>query len=227
MITIPLKTPLGKEVKTIGIWMSGGADSTMLCYLLAKKIKDENLDIKIKPFTVQKNHGVFEFLKVAEKIKELLDCHNVFEEQVVYEAPKSGWVHSDYQAVYHSKNRENIKNNLFQVLYSGITTNPPKEIQEQFKDGILPDCEEIRAEGKEKEKVRYFTVTEDSIEYEFFEIKPLFDMNKKAVAQLYKDHELLDTLFPLTRSCESLVMTSGHCGECWWCEERQWAFGKL
>ena len=32
-----------KKVETIGIWMSGGADSSLLTYVLAKKIKDENL----------------------------------------------------------------------------------------------------------------------------------------------------------------------------------------
>ena len=34
-----------KSVNTVGIWMSGGADSSILAYVLAKKIKDENLDI--------------------------------------------------------------------------------------------------------------------------------------------------------------------------------------
>ncbi len=227
MLTIPLETPKGHRVNTIGIWMSGGADSSMLCYLLAKKIKEENLPIKIKPFTVQKQHGVFEFLKVTDKIKNLLDAKGIFEEQVVYHAPVEGWRHEDYQALYAKKNKENIRNNEFQILFSGITTNPPKEIQNNFKWGILEDCEAIRAEGKQKGKEKYFVVEENSKEYEFFEIKPFFDINKKEVAKLYKQHGLLDTLFPLTRSCEAQHLTTGHCGECWWCNEREWAFGKL
>ena len=28
---------------TLGIWFSGGADSSILCYLLAKQIKENNL----------------------------------------------------------------------------------------------------------------------------------------------------------------------------------------
>jgi hypothetical protein len=210
MINIPLTTPLGIPVTTIGIWMSGGADSSMLCYLLAKKIKDENLPIKIKPFTVQKQHGVFGFLRVTEKIKELLNADSIFEEQVVYHAPIEGWVHADYQAVYAVKNQENIKDNKFQILYSGITTNPPKEIQESFKWGILPDCEDIRAEGKVKLKEKYFTKEHESKTYEFYEIKPFFDINKKAVSELYREHDVLEELFPLTRSCEAHELSEGH-----------------
>ena len=36
--------------KTLGVSMSGGADSTMLCYLLAKTIKKRDLQITIQPY---------------------------------------------------------------------------------------------------------------------------------------------------------------------------------
>ena len=36
--------------KTIGIAMSGGADSTLLCCLLANTIKEKGLDITIQPY---------------------------------------------------------------------------------------------------------------------------------------------------------------------------------
>jgi hypothetical protein len=227
MIKIPLITPLGRTVNTVGIWMSGGADSSILCYLLAKKIKEEKLPIKLKPLTVQKQHGVFGFLAVTEKIIELLDAKELFENQTVYPAPTNGWIYSEYQAIYATKNKENIKNNEFQILFSGITTNPPKEVQHGFKWGVLQDVENIRAEGKEKEKTRYFTVEHESKNYEFYEIKPFFDLNKKSISNLYKEHGLLETLFPLTRSCEDPELSVGHCGKCWWCEERFWAFGRL
>jgi 7-cyano-7-deazaguanine synthase in queuosine biosynthesis len=56
---------------------------------------------------------------------------------------------------------------------------------------------------------------------------PFSNIDKKDIKNLYHDLGLLETLFPLTRSCESLVDFEKHCGECWWCEERLWAFGKL
>ena len=42
------------NVETIGIWMSGGADSSMLAYLLAKQIRDFDLNIKIQPLSVRR-----------------------------------------------------------------------------------------------------------------------------------------------------------------------------
>jgi 7-cyano-7-deazaguanine synthase in queuosine biosynthesis len=51
---------------------------------------------------------------------------------------------------------------------------------------------------------------------------------------MYVKFDLMDTVFPLTRSCEwtskiTEVADPGtnHCGVCWWCEERKWGFGKL
>ena len=37
-LTIPTETPGGNKVKTIGIWCSGGLDSTILLYLVCKTI---------------------------------------------------------------------------------------------------------------------------------------------------------------------------------------------
>lgn len=55
---------------------------------------------------------------------------------------------------------------------------------------------------------------------------PWWNMDKKFVAGVYQEMGLVDTLFPITRSCEDLQLKEGHCGRCWWCEERFWAFGK-
>ena len=49
--------------------------------------------------------------------------------------------------------------------------------------------------------------------------------------KLYDKYNLTYTLFPITRSCEGSDYETGnytfHCGKCWWCEERMWAFGFL
>jgi hypothetical protein len=55
--------------------------------------------------------------------------------------------------------------------------------------------------------------------------RPLADLNKKGIAKLYKEYNLLKTLFPLTISCEA-KQPPRPCKECWWCKERHWAFGE-
>jgi tRNA(Ile)-lysidine synthase TilS/MesJ len=226
-LDIPLITPTGNKIKTIGIWMSGGADSSLLCYLLAKEIKTQNIPIKIQPLTVQKRPNIFESIPVKNKIIELLDAENIFSEHIVYHAPATGWDTKDYLSMFAKMNRENIRQDLFQALFSGITTNPPREVQENFQWGILEDVELKRGSHLVKDTVRYFIESENSVEYEFLEYKPFFNITKKHIAELYQEHGLLDSLFSLTRSCEDRNFLQGHCGKCWWCEERLWAFERL
>jgi 7-cyano-7-deazaguanine synthase in queuosine biosynthesis len=228
-IKIPQYTPLGNKVNSIGIWMSGGADSSLLCYLLAEKIKRENLQIKILPMTVDYKRP-FKFIAgtVRKKIEELLDAESIFFEHEIYKPTENlVWSWEDLQKQFPLHNEENIRNKKFQILYSGITTNPPQEIQKNFAWGILPDVEKVRGIEIEKSIERYFTVDENQQIYEFYQIKPFFNINKQKIYEIYKIKNLLDNLFPLTRSCEDTTTSEGHCGKCWWCEERQWAFGRI
>lgn len=224
-IDVPFLTPQGRSVETIGIWMSGGADSSLLCYLLAHKIKTENLSIKILPITIDyKRPFVRIAVDVRKKIEQILDAKDIFLEHLVYHPPiEVEWSREELAKQFHLKNQEHIINDQFQILYSGITTNPPREVQEGFRWGVLEDVEQKRGNSVSKETIRYFV--KDN--YEFYEIKPFFNLTKKDIARLYKENNLLDNLFPLTRSCEKIGTVTGHCGECWWCEERQWAFEKL
>jgi 7-cyano-7-deazaguanine synthase in queuosine biosynthesis len=226
IIDIPKHTPLGVPVKTIGIWMSGGADSALLCYLLAEKIKKGRLDVTIQLVTIDyKRPFAFKAGTVREKIEEILDAKSIFENHIVYNPPgEIVWTPDELAEQFHIRNYDHFKNNKFQVLYSGITTNPPVEVQQTFNYGILPDVEAKRGTAIKKETNRYFVHPDGG---EFWEIKPFFKLDKKDLAELYKSNNLLDTVFPLTRSCEHIGTVHGHCGWCWWCNEREWAFGRL
>lgn len=229
MIDIPLTTPMGRKINSIGIWVSGGADSALLCYLLVKKIKDENLPITLIPMTVDykrpfQNIGS----RVVEKIKNLLQADNIISDHInITPSDGENWYGETLTKVFHDTNYENFKNDKIQLLFSGITTNPDQETQKKFKWGVLPEVEIKRGHTIKKETVRYFIKEENNVKYEFIEYKPFFNVDKRTIAQLYKEHDIQDTLFPLTRSCEKLGTVIGHCGDCWWCEERFWAFNKL
>jgi 7-cyano-7-deazaguanine synthase in queuosine biosynthesis len=224
-IVIPSKTPLGVDVSSIGIWMSGGADSALLCYLLAEKIKTENIQVTIQPITIDyKRPFAFIALEVVDNIKKLLNVNDIFKEHIFYHPPDGHtWTPDQLKEQFHIRNYENFKDRKFQILYSGITTNPPREEQENFNYKVLDDVELKRSEHVKKETYRYFAKDDR----EFIEYKPFFEINKKGIAELYKEKNILESLFPLTRSCEDLKTVRGHCGKCWWCDERQWAFGRL
>ena len=225
MLTIPSNTPSGKPITDIGIWLSGGADSALLCYLLAKKIVDEKLAVKIHPLTIDyKRPHVAIAKEVVASISSLLFCTEVFADHVIYNPPADvTWTNAELNEQFHIRNKEHFTTGLIQILYSGITTNPPVEVQQTFNYGVLHDVELKRGAGVTKTDV----VHKIGEEGEFYEIKPFFNVDKLAIAKLYTDNNLMDTLFPITRSCEDPSTVRGHCGECWWCQERKWGFGLL
>ena len=100
------------------------------------------------------------------------------------------------------------------VIYTGFTTPPPE-------DAIVTYDTEACYGGQRELGVKYETYHRDGRIY-----MPFANIDKKGIAKLYKDLEVED-LYSVTRSCESLTLIGGHCGQCWWCKERIWAFGKL
>ena len=61
--------------------------------------------------------------------------------------------------------------------------------------------------------------------------RPFWQINKMFIADIYRQYNLINSLFPITWSCEGTVEGSCnftiHCEECWWCLERMWAFDRL
>ena len=136
-------------VKTIGIWMSGGADSSLLTYVLAKKIKDEKLDIKIQPLSVRRgrpNNPIYAG-NVIDFIEE--DLGIKMNEHIVYYPPMEDEHYREIK-VFKEKDNENFKKNLFQILYSGITCNPPAD-----DESIPKNKERTRDENAKRDLVTY------------------------------------------------------------------------
>ena len=204
------------NVETIGIWMSGGADSSMLAYLLAKQIRDFDLNIKIQPLSVRRgrpNNPIYAG-NVIDFIEE--DLQIKMNDHIIY-YPDINDEHQREIKEFWDRDDENFREGLFQILYSGITCNPPKD------DDTIP----LNKERSRDEDADRPIVSKNGIRYY---INPFFNINKKGLAKLYKEYGVLDTLFPKTFSCEGSVEETKthtqHCKRCWWCQERYWAFGR-
>lgn len=200
----------------IGVSCSGGADSSILLYNLMKHCED-----KIYIFSTGNNqrsrHNVSVATKVVERCIQLTGNSNV-EHHISYcEVQQS--------STLFPKLKYYIKNGIVNVIYTGITENPPVEISNNFKLSIT---ETNRNPGIEK---KLYHSDNDTF------YTPWANVDKRTIAKMYTDNDLLDSLFTYTRSCEYDPTSeyfeniedpgTGHCGECWWCEERQWAFGRL
>ena len=65
---------------------------------------------------------------------------------------------------------------------------------------------------------------------------PFIHFDKRKTAEKYKEYDVLETLFPLTSSCEENNLSQRKkineiewdaCGKCWFCYERIYGFGRL
>lgn len=205
-------------VKAINV--SGGADSALMLYILMSNV-NETIHILTLGNSRRGRKNVRAAMNVVEKCIQLTGNHNII----------------------HYNNYTNVQSDetLFEmcmrykdtidVLYAGMTMNPPLDVTQKFN---LAVTEKHRNPGQKKSNYVEIPSWPEKIFY-----MPWVNIDKRTIASLYEELNILEELFPLTRSCEYDPMDKffvenktddpgmGHCGECWWCEERQWGFGRL
>jgi len=108
------------------------------------------------------------------------------------------------------------------VRLDGMTRNPPSQ---EMKDLGFYDKAERRRDKEEPKVEEYRTDYDKKI---LFIYQAYANVDKKFVAGVYKDYDLMDTLFPLTRSCIGTAQQTDNftkeCHQCFWCDEKKWAF---
>jgi hypothetical protein len=111
---------------------------------------------------------------------------------------------------------ESVDQGIVDIIYTATTSIPPISVLENFNEQLPTDLKQRRDPDRTK-----LTFSHSGKLHH-----PFINIDKKEIANMYKELNLLDSLFPITGSCESLQHPTGHCGRCWWCQERSWAFGK-
>jgi len=191
----------------LGISCSGGADSSSLLYMLMLNTAE-----KINIFTTVSNFKQRKSLlvtaNVIEKCISLTGNSNIeqhlhfCDNQTInnlFTIPKK-WLHDD----------------LITVLYTGITATPPFDVMESFNNKM-----DIVDKTQRNPKIK-----KETFKNKFY--MPFYNINKQRIMDLYNHYGLIDNLYPITRSCEWTTDYDapdpglGHCGKCWWCEERAW-----
>jgi len=189
---------------SLGINCSGGADSSLLLYILMSNTKD-----LIHIFTMANNEkgraNAIVSSRVIEKIIQLTGNSNI-EHHVRYVNEQTPINVAEIPIRF-------VQNKFITYWYSGLTANPSLEITNSFGEN---SCHHLR-DPLIKRKIINESVKK---------ISPFTNIDKKRIADLYKELGLTETLFPLTRSCEVKHRLDylDHCGECWWCKERKWGF---
>lgn len=193
------------------LWkVSGGADSAMIGYMLTKFVSEERPDITIIPITTS-HYGKPYQIEYAEKVIGFMK--QTFGEQFFgkhYTNEMNEEINEDYTVAQKRLYDLVLSIENFQSSYTGITINPPENELDPFGGPVDNRSSDKTHAVRNGDSWRHFA-----------------NIDKKGVAELYNKFGLMDTLYPLTRSCEEWTHDfSEHCGECWFCKERYWGFGR-
>lgn len=205
------------DFKKIGLKLSGGADSAIVFYMLSKYIIETKKDCLIIPITVNYAGKAFQTQFASKVIGYMKENFDV---KIGKHYTGINYEFDTYSKVQDELVHELYDRSIIDCHFSGITANPPKAVQEQFDTRGPGDARDREQSKKEQRRGKVFF--------------PLINIDKKGVKELYETFGVLDSLFPLTRSCESFTDDfSKHCGEykewkdhCWFCKERYWGFDR-
>jgi 7-cyano-7-deazaguanine synthase in queuosine biosynthesis len=235
--------PVEEVPEKVTISLSGGADSASLLYLVAKHFpqvevipvtcrdlnapKDADAAVQIVAWI--KNHfpnsnihdtQIFDFNDRTEDFVSFADVDKTIKKYPQFTGMRRRQVSKIIQVDRINWNL--MKQHPGAVRLDGMTRNPPtKEMKsnnfydkaERRRDQELPEVQEFRTYQQDKWLNIY---------------QAYINVDKKFVAGVYKENGLIETLFPMTRSCVGTARQTDNftreCRQCFWCHERKWAF---
>ena len=219
------KIKLNLDHENIGIGMSGGLDSSMLLWMLAHHINENDLDITIFVWTCIHQEKPWQHIytkKVIEFVKsEFPDVK--FGEHMIRTTSAIDYIDNGTRLSWDMVEKHKIT-----ALFNGVTTNPPEEIGKT----VWKKRWERRAERRDNSNVQWWIDERaESKCNNHTEYLPFIHTDKRVVLAFYKKYGKLADLGALTRSCEGWIEETENftkeCKGCWWCIEKEWATAEI
>ena len=210
--------------KHIGVGMSGGMDSSMLLWLLAHHIDENNLDITIHQWTCIHEEKPVQHIgakKAVAFVKQ--EFPNVkFGEHMIKITDASNYIDNGSKLSWELIDKHGIT-----ALFNGVTVNPDEEIGKPVWKNIW----EYRAPTRDWIHREEWLKKQDQDNGRYREYRPFVHHDKRIVLAFYKKYGLLASLGALTRSCEGWIDDTEkftiECKGCWWCVEKEWATAEI
>lgn len=197
---IDLKIP--DDVDEVAVMVSGGMDSAILFYAL----KVLNPTKKIKTFCVPRevDNSLQHSLNVHKKISSMLDTGYFQQPELIGDID--------------SKDSTNptsvlIKSKRFKLVYDGVNHQVPLGFDFDIPDEFNTLQSRGMADGQRPWRLNVPGL-----------VTPFLHLYKYHVIDLYYRLDA-EELINVTHSCTATK--EGHCYDCMWCHERQWAFKQL
>ena len=208
------------KFKKIGINLSGGVDSALVMFMTCRELVERKSDATIIPITGvdrKRPTNIWNAREIVDLMKELFPSVSFGEHQVDYYNKSFEKDKVNHHKAHEERLREE---KIIDVLFHGRSANPPEDVAKE--NNLLFKREERRDRHGHK-RVPYH----ERHDRPFY--CPLEYLDKRFVAEMYEQFNLMDNLFPITASCVEYAEKTDYftkpCKECWWCREKKWAFG--
>ena len=197
---------ISKNIKNIGLELSGGIDSAYILFLLSKFFTTNKTSHRILPI-----HGYDEKRKYANSAAAAQAVIDVIKKRV----PRAP-IDDMFIFNYHAKPGENKMPLYHRPMIRSLLDS--KRIDMNIR-GYTREPEYNVLKKNNMESIGRFPSQER------WERSPLSTYTKRDIAKLYKDNNLMEDLFPVTVSCVDDRKDLQPCKKCWWCKEKYDAFG--
>mgnify|MGYP006125926275 CR=1 FL=1 len=215
-----------KRYNKILVNCSGGADSAIVLYMVVDYLmKNNRTNATVSAATCANDFKHRWNARKAADVINWIIAHTGFANFDMHYTYYRDKQNTEY---FHEIESRLGQAGQAQIIIGGLTNNPVVEASVRDINNIEVD---LIATGMSDRNVGD---AEKDLDYgsnsAFY--KPFHKVDKKFVASMYNQYDVMP-LFDLTRSCE--VIPEGEfdpefeekpCGECWWCLERKWAFGR-
>ena len=246
-------TDFKEPIFGVCVKLYGGADSSIVYFTLCHEMKERGLDIPLYVVTLDaetKDWYSHYAKKVIDYTAEKTGIRPVEHLKYYLAHP---WTVEDYEYYQDITLAKLVDSKTVNIYYGGLTENPVAEEMTKYWniEGMhFESYEQAFEQAKERDADRDSNKNKDTIGYgnipprinePFLGVLPFVQKDKRAgTAALYNKMGVIDELLPLTYSCENKKtyekekgdIVDGyqeykHCGICWFCLERAYAFGRL
>lgn len=195
------------DVKSIGLSLSGGADSALAFYWLLKTLSERGQQTKVYTMHGYDTHRkIARSYEAADRVYDWITSHFDIDVPPLYTfAFNKNKPAGKYEYYYPNILYLQRKYNIVDIIMSDTLGMPHSGRPVWTEDPNDPDEQEV-IEMSKSHPLRF----------------PFATVNKKFIADQYKKFNI-QPLSNLTVSCVGDDITP--CKRCWWCEERKWAFG--
>lgn len=219
------------NTKKIGINCSGGADSSILLLLLFHYCIQNNIDdMKIIVVTsVNDNTGRTNGKHANAVINYIIEKtnKNFIDQHIMFYRKKQ------MSAYFYDIIFPLLETKKVDFFMTGRTCNP---LENTFVENCNNEIVNLSNNALPIRNGTNHPVYEKNGKNETVWYRPFINVDKRFIRFLY-NYLGANDLFYLTRSCEPFSLgqktfvyqkeVENHCGKCWWCLERKWAFGRL